>query len=67
MPLTTDQEITVTITAVAPYGSEADANGTPAFIDLPSTLPGGTRTYRPRGWATACTPWSWTRREHHPG
>lgn len=34
MPLTTDQEIAVTITAVAPYGSEADANGTPAFIDL---------------------------------
>ncbi|WP_326704228.1 MULTISPECIES: hypothetical protein [Streptomyces] len=34
MPLTTHQETAVTITAVSPYGSEADANGTLAFIDL---------------------------------
>ncbi|MEW2282313.1 hypothetical protein ACFYM7_02095 [Streptomyces cyaneofuscatus] len=34
MPLATHQETAATITAVRPYGSEADANGTPAFIDL---------------------------------
>ncbi|MFF3095964.1 hypothetical protein [Streptomyces cyaneofuscatus] len=34
MPLTTHQETAVTITAVSPYVSEADANGTLAFIDL---------------------------------
>lgn len=34
MPLTTHQETAATITAVMPYGSEVDANGTSAFIDL---------------------------------
>ncbi|MFD3788604.1 hypothetical protein [Streptomyces cyaneofuscatus] len=33
MPLTTDQETAATITAVRPYGYEAEANGIPAFID----------------------------------
>ncbi|MER6191188.1 hypothetical protein [Streptomyces cyaneofuscatus] len=33
MPLTTDQETAATITAVRPYGYEAETNGTPAFID----------------------------------
>lgn len=34
MPLTTHQEIAVTITVVAPYGTDVDADGTPAFIGL---------------------------------